>query len=50
MTDEELKERFKQILEEQRSAGDSGKKYEKHLNEATERALTRMQGKEGREL
>jgi len=54
MTDNELKEQFKQILGEQRidyqAAGlrDTGQDYEKFLKEATERALDRMQGKEGR--
>jgi hypothetical protein len=56
MTDEQsLKEQFKQILEEQKidyqAAGlrDSGQDHEKFLREATERALARMQGKEGHE-
>ena len=39
------KEQFKRILTD-----DSVQKYEQHLNEATERALARMQGKEGREV
>jgi hypothetical protein len=39
------REQFRQIL-----AGDSFQKYGTHLNEASERALDRMQGKEGREL
>lgn len=54
MADEKsLKEQFKAILEE-RSVDyqaarlrDSGQDYEKFINEATERALARMQGKEG---
>jgi hypothetical protein len=37
-------EQFKHIL-----AVDSFQKYGQHLHEATERALDRMQGKEGRE-
>jgi hypothetical protein len=37
-------DQFKLIL-----SGDSSRKYEQHLNEATERALARMQGNEGRE-
>ncbi len=46
---------FKQILAEQKidyyAAGlrDTGEDYEKFLKEATERALARMQGKEGHE-
>ena len=54
MTDEELKEQFKQILEEQTvdyqaaRLRDTGQDHEKFLKEATERALDRMQGKEGR--
>ena len=40
-------EQFKRILSEQRDAGGPGRKYEKHLNEATERALARMQVKNG---
>jgi len=40
-----LHEQYREIL-----AGDSFRKFEKHLNQATERALDRMQGKEGREL
>ncbi len=50
------KERFRKILEEQKidyqAAGlrDTGQDYEQFLKEATERALTRMQGKEGREI
>ena len=50
------KELFKQILEEQRTdyqaarLRDTGQDHEKFLNEATERALDRMQGKEGREI
>ena len=54
MTDNELKEQFKRILEEQKvdyqaaCLRDSGQDHEKFLKEATERALDRMQGKEGR--
>jgi hypothetical protein len=48
MTEEELKEKLKRILEEQSTAGNSGKKYEQFLRASTERALDRMQGKEGR--
>jgi hypothetical protein len=54
MTDNELKEQFKRILEEQKvdyqaaRLRDSGQDHEKFLKEATERALDRMQGKEGR--
>ncbi len=49
------KEMFKQILEEQKidyqaaRLRDSGQDHEKFLKEATERALARMQGKEGHE-
>jgi hypothetical protein len=54
MTDNELKEQFKRILEEQTvdyqaaRLRDTGQDYEKFLKEATERAFDRMQGKEGR--
>jgi hypothetical protein len=50
------KELFKAILAEQSTdyhaahLRDSGEDYEKFLKEATERALARMQGKDGREL
>ncbi len=57
MADEQsLKEQFKRILEEQKidyqAAGlrDTGQDYEKFLKEATERALSRMRGNEGREI
>jgi hypothetical protein len=40
-----LQEQFRAVL-----VGDGFQKYEKHLNEATERALARMQGNEGREI
>ena len=52
MTDEQLREQFKQILEEQKidyqaaRLRDSGQDHEKFLKEATERALARMQGKD----
>ena len=54
MTEEDLKEKLKRILEEQKvdyqaaRLRDSGQDHEKFLKEATERALDRMQGKEGR--
>jgi hypothetical protein len=50
------KEQFKAILAEQKTdyqaarLRDTGQDYEKFLKERTERALDRMQGKEGREL
>jgi hypothetical protein len=57
MTDEKsLKEQFKQILEEHKidyqaaRLRDTGQDYEKFLKEATERALDRMRGNEGREI
>ena len=57
MSDEKsLKEQFKQILEEQKidhqaaRLRDTGQDYEKFIKERTERALARMQGKEGRDL
>jgi len=53
MTDEQSREQFKQILAEQKTdhqaarLRDSGQDYEKFLKEATERAMDRMQGKDG---
>lgn len=54
MTDKKSpKEQFKQILEEQQidyqaaRLRDSGQDYEKFLKEATERAMARMQEKNG---
>jgi hypothetical protein len=54
MTEEDLKEKLKRILEEQNvdyqaaRLRDSGQDHEKFLKEAAERAFDRMQGKEGR--
>jgi hypothetical protein len=45
-----LQEQFKAILSAKNNAGESLQRYEKHLNEATERAMARMQGKDGREI
>ncbi len=57
MADEtSLKEQFKAILAEQKTdyqaarLRDTGQDYEKFIKERTERALARMQGKEGRDL
>lgn len=40
-------DQFKRILSEKINAGDGTQSYEKHLNEATERALARMHDKSG---